>query len=387
MGQDFSLCSCWSRNKDVELPAALIGDFSPALTPSAYPTATFESKVNSTDATLSGDSSPTRAPSVSTCSSCDAALDARAHVDSTEEVALAAGGSNICDVPVGFATELGQRTKQEDTYGHAVNERYYAIGVFDGHGGNSAAAYCAEKLCDLVLEKVAFMGIEAALQASFAEIEAHFETMKESSGCTAVVAVGPRNFGGPLVIATLGDCRAVVASAGPGSDVLRTRKPSNATIWMSSAQTMATERTRLEEAGVEILTDAEGVQRIAPHGLSTPGALGDFMNGCKLQGVSACPRIEEYRQSAEVVILGTDGIWEDTSSNQAARIVRQSLSESIHRMGVESPSAALKASELLSKKAVRDDNATVAVVLLDLEIPKFPTFQELQQYRKEERQG
>ena len=118
-----------------------------------------------------------------------------------------------------------------------------------------------------------------------------------------------------------------------------------------------------------------------------PGALGDFMNGCKLQGVSACPRIEEYRQSAEVVILGTDGIWEDTSSNQAARIVRQSLSESIHRMGVESLSAALKASELLSKKAVRDDNATVAVVLLDLEIPKFPTFQELQQYRKEERQG
>ncbi|KAL9326137.1 hypothetical protein ACSQ67_006782 [Phaseolus vulgaris] len=228
---------------------------------------------------------------------------------------------------------IGERTSMEDThicigdltkkFGNNVlsEEAISFYGVFDGHGGKSAAQFVRDHLPRVIVEDADFpLELEKVVTRSFLETDAEFARTCSiesslSSGTTALTAI---IFGRSLLVANAGDCRAVLSRGGRAIEMSKDHRP----LCMK-------ERKRIESVGGYIddgyLNGQLGVTR----------ALGDWhlegmkeMNG-KDGPLSAEPELKllTLTKEDEFFIIGSDGIWDVFRSQNAVDFARRRLQE------------------------------------------------------------
>merc|ERR1740121_2060947 len=132
-----------------------------------------------------------------------------------------------------------------------------------------------------------------------------------SSGCVACAAIVIKSVGH---VANLGDCRAIMCSAGEMITLTVDHRPEG----------NDEERERLQNLGVEVSSDGYLHGRI---GVSR--AFGDWAweRGEKCRGILCCPEIFEAQVApdTEFLLLACDGIFEKMSTREAGQIVRRRL--------------------------------------------------------------
>nr|ACU24040.1 unknown [Glycine max] len=266
-------------------------------------------------------------------------------------------------------SDIGERPYMEDTHiciGDLVKKFNYDVlsgeavsfyGVFDGHGGKSAAQFVRDNLPRVIVEDVNFpLELEKVVKRSFVETDAAFLKTSShepslSSGTTAITAI---IFGRSLLVANAGDCRAVLSHHGRAIEMSKDHRPN-----------CINERTRVESLGGFIddgyLNGQLGVTR----------ALGDWhIEGMKEMSerggpLSAEPELKlmTLTKEDEFLIIASDGIWDVFSSQNAVDFARRRLQE--HN---DEKQCCKEIVQEASKRG-STDNLTVVMVCFNLDPP------------------
>ncbi|KAI6682359.1 hypothetical protein NL676_036240 [Syzygium grande] len=278
-------------------------------------------------------------------------------------------GNFIPELRSGEWSDIGGRPHMEDThvcignlaktFGYdKLNQEVVSLyGVFDGHMGKAAAQYVRDHLPRVIVEDSDFpLELEKVVVRSFKEVDAAFAkscTLETalSSGTTALTAM---IFGRSLLVANAGDCRAVLSRRGIALEMSKDHRPC-----------CTRERLRIESLGGFVddgyLNGLLGVTR----------ALGDWhLEGMKeMSGVggplSAEPELKlvTLNKEDEFLIIGSDGMWDVFTSQNAIDFARRRLQE--HN------DVKLCCKEVVEEAIKRGatDNLTVVIVSFHLEQP------------------
>mmetsp|Transcript_9739 Transcript_9739/g.17697 ORF Transcript_9739/g.17697 Transcript_9739/m.17697 type:complete len:457 (+) Transcript_9739:92-1462(+) len=233
---------------------------------------------------------------------------------------------------------FGKGSENQDTFMTSTSEsgtKTFAA-VFDGHGeqGKRISHFARNNMTKTLFGHSDIHGdIAGALQAAYKDtqdkiIKDHSH-QADLSGTTAVAAFQHRN---RLVVANLGDSRAVLGrcdSAGGQTltavDLSSDQKPNRpderqrilglgGTVDQMSIPVLQRGGVRWIRAGPERVMDKQGMG-----GLAMSRSLGDL----RLHPyVSATPEIHERKLDSrdKILVLGTDGIWDQISSQEAIDI-------------------------------------------------------------------
>lgn len=213
--------------------------------------------------------------------------------------------------------------------------------VFDGHGGDAAAQYCADYLGTVIAESPnnVLSKPKDALLYSFKTLDERFlevaRMRKMDDGTTALAALA---IGNQLTIANTGDSRAVlVKKNGRTTALSRDHKPDR-----------NDERDRIARLGGSVVH--WGVWRVEGI-LAVSRAIGDRL---LKEYVIPDPEFVQCKISDEdsFLVLATDGLWDVVDNAQVGRLL----------MRVKD---AQEGSEILTQKAFESatqDNVTVMVV-------------------------
>ncbi|KAG8069757.1 hypothetical protein GUJ93_ZPchr0006g41545 [Zizania palustris] len=276
----------------------------------------------------------------------------------------------------GYASCPGKRASMEDFYETRIDgvdgETIGLFGVFDGHGGARAAEYVKQHLFSNLIKHPKFISdtksaigmtlmILHALttleqkhpiqlegdydffpsspaaetynhtDSEFLKADSSHTTDAGSTASTAIL-VGDR-----LLVANVGDSRAVVCRGGNAIAVSRDHKPDQ-----------SDERQRIEDAGGFVMW--AGTWRVGGV-LAVSRAFGDKL---LKQYVVADPEIKEeiVDSSLEFLILASDGLWDVVTNEEAVSMVKP----------IQDPEQAAK--RLLQEAYQRGsaDNITVVIV-------------------------
>ena len=296
-------------------------------------------------------------------------------------------------VSAGLATLQGARSYMEDRATVAVLAPgvVYAA-VFDGHGGSSAAEYCASHLhlsIDASACGTAGADVEATLKAAFERANHGFldATATPSHGnvsvddalggdvsgttaCVVVSVLEPSTGACVIHVAHVGDSRALLCGvSGSGS---AEGSLSVEALTADHSPDSAAEAARIEAAGGEIF-DAEdgcGGRVVGSDGVSmlqVSRSIGDRLFKCTSPPLVPCApdtahatvgAAERARAPPPFVLLASDGVWESMSEREAAQLVCMRLAA---RASVHEAAAAL-CDEALRRGS--EDNLAAAVVTL-----------------------
>ncbi|CAL9172602.1 unnamed protein product [Musa hybrid cultivar] len=273
-------------------------------------------------------------------------------------------------------SDIGTRSYMEDTHicisdlakkfgccnlkGEAVS--FY--GVFDGHGGKDAAHFVRDNLPMVIAEDSDFpLELEKVIVRSYLETDLQFAKtcsppLTPSSGTTALSAM---ILGRSLLVANAGDCRAVLSQRGVAIEMSKDHKPS-----------CANERNRIESLGGFIVDDA-----YLNGELAVTRALGDWgfeglkdidqPNGLLI----AEPELKKIMltKEDEFLLIGSDGIWDVFSNQNAVDFARRQLQE--HN------DATTCCKELVQEAMKRGamDNLTIVMVCFHMDPPPARTVQ------------
>mmetsp|Transcript_22130 Transcript_22130/g.89627 ORF Transcript_22130/g.89627 Transcript_22130/m.89627 type:complete len:641 (-) Transcript_22130:168-2090(-) len=222
----------------------------------------------------------------------------------------------------------------------------HAIGVYDGHGGDSCAQFVKEHMANAIMRRwnAPESTQESSLIHAYEDLDAAFLGSKpasEQSGCTALTALVA---GGELFVANVGDCRAVLCSDG------------NA-VQLSRDQTAADpgERARVEARGGCATYQGDLKQWRVNGEIAVTRSIGDR----RLKpALSPIPDVHKHTitDADEFLILATDGLWDVMTSEEAVHLVKTTVK--VPEMAAKR--LALKA--LIERES--QDNITVLVVYL-----------------------
>ncbi|XP_030546697.1 probable protein phosphatase 2C 27 [Rhodamnia argentea] len=279
-------------------------------------------------------------------------------------------GDFMPELRSGEWSDIGGRPRMEDThvcignlaktFGYdKLNEEIVSLyGVFDGHMGKAAAQYVRDHLPRVIVEDSDFpLELEKVVVRSFKEVDAAFAKSctldtSLSSGTTALTAM---IFGRSLLVANAGDCRAVLSRGGIALEMSKDHRPC-----------CPREKDRIKSLGGFVVDD-EYLNGL----LGVTRALGDWhLEGMKeVNGgggpLSAEPELKlvTLMKEDEFLIIGSDGIWEVFTSQNAIDFARRRLQE-------------LNNVKLCCKEVVEEaikrgatDNLTVVVVSFHMEPP------------------
>lgn len=268
----------------------------------------------------------------------------------------------------GACTDIGKRNNMEDAYfccdnfadeydfKHTGNGPSAFYGVFDGHGGKHAADFVCSNLPRLIMEDDDFpRHIDKVIASAFLQADTAFAEICTTdsdlaSGTTALAALV---VGRSLVVANVGDCRAVLSRRGKAIEMSRDHKAS-----------CIREKMRIEATGGYVCDDYLNGQ------LNVARALGDWhMEGMKdSDGVGpliAEPEVMKMKltEEDEFLIIGCDGIWDVFRSQNAIDFARRKLQEH------NDPASCSR--ELVDEALKResDDNLSVIVVCFNSKPP------------------
>mmetsp|Transcript_22276 Transcript_22276/g.60853 ORF Transcript_22276/g.60853 Transcript_22276/m.60853 type:complete len:327 (-) Transcript_22276:2-982(-) len=221
------------------------------------------------------------------------------------------------------------------------------FGVYDGHGGSETADFLRDNLHINFAKalksgrkpyrnrlaqalRVAFRKTDQALLTKYREEEKMGKTFaEESSGAAAAVVVLQ---GRKMVVAHVGDCRAVLcrarAGAGGGGTVDHNAHHECVELTADHKYSNVSERERVQQGGG--CWEHNRLNSI----LEVSRAFGDydFTSGCKHRGLSADPEIREHALAPEdeFLVLASDGLWSSDGAHGPA-------SPADHRQGSDDP--------------------------------------------------
>jgi serine/threonine protein phosphatase PrpC len=217
--------------------------------------------------------------------------------------------------PFGVSAHRGPRRHMEDRFniqgrvgGANAKVNVSMYGVFDGHGGASAANFAAEALVNNLAASSSFPEPQSLTQAYLTTDEQFLNTPRQLAGrdplagTTALVALV---HGDRLITANVGDSRAVIVHANGSATQLTVDHRTHT----------ASEHARIVAAGGTVTGGR--VESI----LSMTRAIGDKR---LKQFVIAKPDVKTHKvdESDHFLIIATDGIWDCISNTMAAAIVK-----------------------------------------------------------------
>lgn len=210
------------------------------------------------------------------------------------------------------AAMQGVRPNFEDA--HVLDQSLGICGVFDGHLGDEAAAFVAERL-HLHVCAMGTPPTPEAFLAAFAACDAEMKTALPEgaqAGSTATLAVVSQNGDADNIkvrVASCGDSRAVLWHKSSGSfEATRDHRPSD-----------HEERKRIEAAGGTVIDEFDPPR--VDGQLACSRALGAFKfkqgsGGPAEQKVTCVPEVYDWHaQTGDWLIIACDGVW-DTFSSQ-----------------------------------------------------------------------
>lgn len=309
--------------------------------------------------------------------------------------------SHVCDVhAAAAAAELrirwanaqrqGPRAHMEDRSVCKLDAGDLAHGyfaVFDGHGGDEVADYCAEHLHANVLNSAHFPDLELALPDGFLRTDAdllarasaaiHKKESNAGSAAAAVVVTARH-----IWVAHAGDCRVVLVKRRPeaagsfeeltNDHTAEAQKPGGHCCCIQPQEVQ-----RVHHAGGKV---ADGYVRVADHNLPMTRAFGDLRlkvadghdwqtTPAESQVVTALPqvRVLERCDNDLGLVLASDGLFGDVmTSEEVADQARQQLLTQRHTGDAEG-----KAARHLIDCALLEHQGgdNVAVVVVGLEPP------------------
>lgn len=272
----------------------------------------------------------------------------------------------------GSCSEIGPKSYMEDEYVCVDNLREHLgaaenfpspgafYGVFDGHNGTDAASFTRRNILKFIVEDSQFSTrMKKAVRTAFVKTDHSFADASSLDGTSGTTALTSLILGRTMLIANVGDSRAVLGKRGRAVELSKDHKPN-----------CSSERLRIEKLGGFVYDGYLNGQ------LSVARALGDWhLKGPKGSNcpLSSEPEFEEIvlTEEDEFLIMGCDGLWDVMSSQCAVTIVRKEL------MLHNNPE---KCSRELVKEALKRnscDNLTVVTVCFSpdpppqIEIPKY----------------
>ncbi|ONK78879.1 uncharacterized protein A4U43_C01F510 [Asparagus officinalis] len=144
----------------------------------------------------------------------------------------------------GYASSPGKRSSMEDFYETRIDgvdgKVVGLFGVFDGHGGVRAAEYVKQNLFSNLISHPKFItDTKSAIVEAYNRTDSDFlksdNSQNKDAGSTASTAI---IVGDKLIVANVGDSRAVISRGGKAIAVSRDHKPDQ-----------TDERQRIEDAG------------------------------------------------------------------------------------------------------------------------------------------
>jgi serine/threonine protein phosphatase PrpC len=268
---------------------------------------------------------------------------------------------------VGICHAKGKRPTMEDeglavSFNFSLGGKDYPIhlfGIFDGHGGPTAAKFVRENLKQKIektlrdhnKEGLTEGGIFNALKVTGFELNTDFwntycntrNSKLEYQGTTATIAM---ILDGTLWTANIGDSRTVLDNDGEASALSADAKPEDSLFSKS-----------IRKRGGTVHENPRGVGRVNGC-LSVARAIGDYF----LEGaISARPKITKtllstIRAGAHL-ILGCDGVWDVAS--------RKDVVQAVHKHKEISPEILAKNIVYSALKAGSTDNVSVLIVNMD----------------------
>ncbi|KAL7001771.1 putative protein phosphatase 2C 59, partial [Sarracenia purpurea var. burkii] len=240
----------------------------------------------------------------------------------------------------GYASVLGKRPSMEDFYETRIDnvdgEMVGLFGVFDGHGGARAAEYVKQNLFSNLIRHPKFNSdINSAISDAYNHTDSELlksENIHAGSTASTAILVGNR-----LLVANVGDSRAVICRGGNAIAVSRDHKPDQ-----------TDERQRIEDAGGFVMW--AGTWRVGGV-LAVSRAFGDrYLK----QYVVAVPEIQEEKvdSSLEFLILASDGLWDVVTNEEAVAMVKP----------IQEPEEAAKRLIHEAYQRGSSDNITVVIV-------------------------
>jgi len=213
----------------------------------------------------------------------------------------------------GYASSRGKRSSMEDffeTHTFGVDGQIVGLfGVFDGHGGAQAAEYVKQNLFRNLRNHPKFISdTKLAIADAYQQTDSEFLKVENNqhrdAGSTALTAA---LVGNHLLVANVGDCRAVLCRSGKAVALSRDHKPNQ-----------IDERKRIEDAGGFVMW--AGTWRVAGV-LAVSRAFGDRL---LKQYVVAVPEIQEeiINDGVEFFIIASDGLWDVVSNQEAVAMIR-----------------------------------------------------------------
>ncbi|KAL9263613.1 putative protein phosphatase 2C 59 [Drosera capensis] len=213
----------------------------------------------------------------------------------------------------GYASSPGKRSSMEDFYETRIDgvegELVGLFGVFDGHGGARAAEYVKQHLFSNLIKHPKFISdTKSAIADAYNHTDTEFlkseNSQNRDAGSTASTAILVAD---RLLVANVGDSRAVICRGGEAIAVSRDHKPDQ-----------NDERERIENAGGFVMW--AGTWRVGGV-LAVSRAFGDKL---LKQYVVADPDIQEEKvdSSLEFLILASDGLWDVVSNEEAVAMIK-----------------------------------------------------------------
>lgn len=197
---------------------------------------------------------------------------------------------------IGKAANIGKRQYMEDTYFIESFEDDLCLGVFDGHGGTSAAVTAAE-MFPMVLSQEIKENPKTSLSQSVKNTYLYVGNCLSSdkSGATAAVAI-VRNINGKKTVnvSNIGDSRVILIDKhGKATRLSRDHKPGN-----------FHERDRIIKSGGHVYHKLNGVPRV--DGIAVSRAFGD----CNSKHIICEPYQNEVdiKDDDMLLVVVSDGI-------------------------------------------------------------------------------
>lgn len=228
-----------------------------------------------------------------------------------------------------FASKCGRRTSQEDrvcgkTFMSPLGT-VHCVSVLDGHGGEVAADFVREHLCNIIetrmQELTKIEECKEALENAFVDCHRLLKT-KHPFTDSGVCVICCLTIGEHYVFATVGDCRALAIHKDGKFEIITPEHKASDPLEME----------RVQNAGLSVIYDRVGGS------LAISRAIGDFefvgKHGAyheKTHAITCFPDVLIYPKSEliQTIVLMSDGIYESLEMKTISEIVLTKKMENV----------------------------------------------------------